>query len=88
MPPQTNITRAFDFSAREAELFDVPTSTYAIRNREFADAFVALNRERVWNPDAPTAKRNARWRRLIYAGTVGILVALALWDMVSGWFGR
>jgi hypothetical protein len=87
VPPQTRVTRAFDFSESYAELFDAPRSTYSIRNRTFADAFIALNRERVWNPKAPAAKRAARSRKLVYAAALAALFAIFLWDLAGDLFG-
>lgn len=88
VPPQTGITRAFDFSESHAEMFDAPRSTYSIRNSAFAEAFVALNRARIWNPQTPAAKRSAHSRKLLYAVTIGALVAWALWDLATDLFGR
>jgi len=87
VPPQTSITRAFDFSESHAELFDEPRSTYSIRNREFAAAFTALNRERIWNPHSPKARRAAQSRKLAYGAAFGVLAAFFLWDLATDLFG-
>jgi hypothetical protein len=86
VPPQTSITRTFDFSDSHAEAFDAPRATYSIRNAAFAEAFMALNRDRVWNPEAPTAQRAARSRKLIYGLALAGLAARLLWDLVSALF--
>lgn len=83
VPPQTSVTLAFDFSASYAELLDTPRATYSIRNAAFAEAFMALNQERVWNPDSPAAKRTAHSRKLIYGVVVGLLVLLFLWNVAK-----
>lgn len=47
IPPQTRISRAFDFSDSGAALFEKKGFTCAIQNAAFADAWIALNRARV-----------------------------------------
>ena len=47
VPPQTEVTRAFDFSPTGAPLFGELGFVCSIRNADFARAFVAANQERV-----------------------------------------
>ena len=44
MPPQTEITRAFDFDDWKGDFFTGRQRTYRIRSEAFADAFRDLNR--------------------------------------------
>jgi hypothetical protein len=50
VPPQTGITLAFDFSESYAPWLQTARCTYAIRNAAFAEAFIALNSQRICNP--------------------------------------
>jgi hypothetical protein len=43
MPPQTEITRAFDFDDWKGDFFIGRQRTYRIRSEAFANAFRALN---------------------------------------------
>ena len=72
IPPQTSVTRAFDFSDDVSDALDAEQRrVYAIRNPAFAEAFAALNRGRVWIPDAKAERSE---RRL----TIALAVFLAL----------
>jgi hypothetical protein len=62
--PQTSITLAFDFSESYAPLLDAARCTYAIRNAAFAEAFIALNSERVWHERESTSDLKAITKRL------------------------
>jgi hypothetical protein len=80
VPRQTSVTLAFDFSPDVSDLLDhSQRRVYAMRDAAFAEAFTALNRERVWQPD-PAAVR-AEMRVWIVCGVllaIGALVAAFL----------
>jgi len=80
VPRQTSVTLAFDFSPDVSDLLDhSQRRVYAMRDAAFAEAFTALNRDRVWQPD-PAAER-AEMRVWIACGVVlaiGALVAALL----------
>ncbi len=72
IPPQTSVTRAFDFSDDVSDVLDSEQRrVYAIRDPAFAEAFATLNRDRVWLPDPKTERVE---RRL----TIAFAVFLAL----------
>ncbi len=76
IPPQTSVTRAFDFSDDVSDVFDAKQRrVYAIRDPAFAEAFTALNRDRVWTPD-PKAERSERRLAIALAAFLA-LAALA-----------
>jgi hypothetical protein len=57
VPRQTSVTLAFDFGPDLSDLLDrSQRRVYAMRDPAFAEAFTALNRDRVWQP-APAAVR-------------------------------
>jgi hypothetical protein len=75
VPRQTSVTLAFDFSPDVSDLLDhQQRRVYAMRDGAFAEAFTALNRDRVWQPD-PAAER-AEMRVWIVCGVVLAIAAL------------
>lgn len=61
VPRQTSVTLAFDFSPDVSDLLDrVPRRVYAMRDAVFAEAFTALNRDRVWQPDPAAVRAEMR----------------------------
>lgn len=81
VPAQTSVTLAFDFSDDLSKIFDQSRRIYAIRNEAFATEFESLNRDRVWHPDAPTARAARATRKLVYYAVAAIAVATTVW----GW---
>jgi hypothetical protein len=74
VPPQTDITRACDFSDDLRYLFLLERRVYAIRNAAFAEALAAANRDRLW-----TEARRKRAEPLeIVIVVVAILSAVGL----------
>lgn len=79
VPPQTEVTRACDFSDAIGSLLTGSYRVYAIRDRGFAEALAALNRGRAW-----TAADHARSRRIAaVALVVGLLVIAGTSILVS-----
>lgn len=73
--PQTDVTRACDFSDDVSQLFEEERRIYTMRDATFADAFYAANRDRNW-----TAADDARSsRRLAATLAVAGVAALAVW---------
>jgi len=82
VPRQTNVTLAFDFGPDISELLDRKARrVYAMREPAFAEAFTALNRDRLWQPD-PTAERAERrvW--------IACAVFLAIGALAAAWLNR
>jgi hypothetical protein len=77
VPRQTSVTLAFDFSPDVSDLLDhVPRRVYAMRDAAFAEAFAALNRDRVWQPD-PAAERAEMRVWIVCALLLGIGAVVA-----------
>lgn len=83
IPPQTSVTLAFDFGDEVAAIFDAPHRTYAIRDATFAEAFIAANAERQWDPASPRAREASRHRTVMYVAFGILLVATALWSILA-----
>lgn len=83
IPPQTSVTLAFDFGDEHSALFDGAHRTYAIRDGTFAEAFIAANAERQWDPASPRAREASRHRTVVYVAFGILLVATALWSLFA-----
>jgi hypothetical protein len=82
------IIRRFDFSDDLSEPFDQPRRTYTSLNPAFADAFHALNRERVWDPSSVQAIRASRHRGIVVAMLLVAMVIVAFHEEIkrlAGW---
>jgi len=84
VPPQTSVTRAFDYSDDTSDLFDQPRYVYAMQDGAFADAFRRLNEDAVWDPAAPRALEAQRKRWVAYVAFGAVALALVLWDWLAG----
>ena len=80
VPRQTSVTLAFDFSPDVSDLLDhSQRRVYAMRDAAFAEAFTALNRDRVWQPDPAAVRAEMRvWIVCAVFLAVGALVAAVL----------
>lgn len=78
IPPQTEITRACDFSDELGGFLAGRHRVYAIRNTAFADAFLAANRDRLW-----TDADRTRERRLRVAAAIVLLASLLVAGIVA-----
>jgi hypothetical protein len=74
MPPQTEVTRACDFSDNLGNVFVGERRTFAIRNGRFAEAFKTANRDRLWT-DEIRAKDNRRNSIVAVAGLALLVLA-------------
>jgi hypothetical protein len=77
VPRQTSVTLAFDFSPDLSDLLDHgQRRVYAMRDTAFAEAFTALNRDRVWRPDPAAVRAEMRvW--IVCAVFLGISALVA-----------
>ncbi|HKT60145.1 MAG TPA: hypothetical protein VJQ46_08850 [Gemmatimonadales bacterium] len=82
VPRQTSVTLAFDFSPDVSDLLDrKERRVYAMRDPAFAEAFTALNRDRLWQPDPAAERAEMRvW--------IACAVFLALGALVAAWLNR
>ena len=86
VPPQTDVTKAFDFSDDSASTFEAARFICTMRNDRFANAFRILNIDREWLPNSPEAvAERRRSNRLVWI--VGIVIAVfAVWDVLRDLF--
>lgn len=80
VPQQTSVTLAFDFSPDVSDLLDHgQRRVYAIRDPAFAEAFTALNRYRVWQPNPAAVRAEMRvWVVCAVLLGIGAMVAALL----------
>jgi hypothetical protein len=80
VPRQTSVTLAFDFSPDVSDLLDHgQRRVYAMRDAAFAEAFTALNRDRVWQPDPAAVRAEMRvWIVCAVLLAIGAVVAAVL----------
>jgi len=58
---QTSVTLAFDFSPDVSDILDhAQRRIYTMRDAAFAEAFTALNRDRIWRPDPAAVRAEKR----------------------------
>jgi hypothetical protein len=75
--PQSDVTRACDFSDDVSWLFERERRIYSMRHETFARAFADANRERVWTAD-DDKRTSRRMLALVAAAVVGVV----LWAVV------
>jgi len=79
VPPQSDVTMAFDFSDDEAPAFESARFVCTMRDARFANAFRALNIEREWLARSPAVlAERRRSNRLMWV--VGLVLAV-----FAGW---
>jgi hypothetical protein len=80
VPRQTSVTLAFDFGPDISDALDPgERRIYTMRDAVFAEAFVQLNRDRVWAPDPAAERAEARvWTGALVLLALGGLLALLL----------
>lgn len=82
VPPQSDVTRAFDFSDDTGSVFESARFTCTIRNDRFANAFRILNVDREWSAHSPQAvAERKRSKRLLWLFGA-VLLVVALWDLL------
>jgi hypothetical protein len=80
VPPQTSVTRAFDYTDDESDVFEPPRRRYFIRNSAFEEQFVALNAARQWDPRGPEARRARRKWGIAIIVFILLLIAMMVWE--------
>jgi hypothetical protein len=75
VPPQSEITRACDFSDELGNPISGSRRVYALRNAAFAAAFAAANAQHVWTPERHAHRRGREAVVLVLVVALG----LALW---------
>ena len=73
VPPQTSITRAFDYSDELGNVVEGRLRVYAIQDGGFAERFASVNGELAWTVEQ---EKLGRWR-------VGVAVSLAIAGLVT-----
>jgi hypothetical protein len=77
--PRSEITKACDVSKNVSLEFGAKRHMYSLRNKAFADAFIAANRDRVWTRED---QERSSWRTA-YLGVIflgGLIIArLVMW---------
>jgi hypothetical protein len=81
--PQSDITKACDFSTNVSMGFGATRHIYSLRNQVFVDAFIEANRDRVWTRED---QERSSWRTA-YVGAVvlsGLIIArLLMWHFTG-----
>jgi len=85
--PQSDVTKAFDFSDDTAPVFESARFTCAMRNPAFANAFRVLNIEREYLPASPQAQAERRRSNRMLWIFGALLAAFAVWSVLSDLFG-
>ena len=83
VPPQSDVTMAFDFSDDTAPAFESARFVCTIRNERFATAFRALNLDREWLAKSPEALAERRRSNRMMWIVGAILAAFAAWDLLQ-----
>ncbi len=77
--PQTEVTRAFDFSDDSSALFEGRRFVCTMRDEGFAQAFRLLNVQKEWKAQSPEAiaeRRRSNWKTWALAAAIGVLLLL------------
>jgi hypothetical protein len=83
VPPQSEVTMAFDFSDDTAPVFESARFVCTMRNDRFANAFRALNIEREWLAKSPEALAERRRSNRMMWIVGAVLAAFAAWDLLN-----
>jgi len=86
VPPQSDVTIAFDFSDDTAPAFESARFVCTMRNTAFANAFRALNIEHEYLPASPQAQAERRRSNRLLWIFGALLAAFALWSVLSDLF--
>ncbi|MFN3324914.1 MAG: hypothetical protein ACK5AZ_15560 [Bryobacteraceae bacterium] len=80
VPPQTSITRSFDFGANLTLAHRTRRHAYTLFNPRFAEAFLLYNRDRAWDPGAPGTRRTRPLREGLIFALIAAGAAWMIWD--------
>jgi hypothetical protein len=87
VPPQSDVTLAFDFSDDVAPVFEQARFICAVRDAAFANSFRALNIGREYLPASPQAQREGRRSNRLFWVFGALLAAFLLWSWLHDHFG-
>ncbi len=87
VPPQSDVTIAFDFSDDTASAFESARFMCTVRHAAFADAFRVLNAGREYLPNSPQAQAERRRSNRMLWVFGALLAAFALWSVLRDLFG-
>jgi hypothetical protein len=79
VPPQTSITRAFDYSDELGNVVEGRRRVYAIQNGGFAERFASVNGELAWTMEQ---EQRGLWRVGVVAGVA--IAGLVAWQLLAG----
>ncbi len=82
LDPQTEVTRACDFSDDVSGYFEQERRIYSIRNKAFADRMAAMNADRVWT--AGDQKRSMKMQFVLAVLMLAALAAIAGYIKLTG----
>ncbi|HET8546634.1 MAG TPA: hypothetical protein VFL57_01445 [Bryobacteraceae bacterium] len=86
VPPATSVSSAFGFGGEVSGMFEPERRVLTLRNAQFAEAFVAVNHERIWDPASPQAQHAATKRSFATAVFVVIAIAAVAWGIYDEYF--
>jgi hypothetical protein len=79
VPPQTSITRAFDYSDELGNMVEGRRRAYAIQDGGFAERFRSVNGELAWTREH---ERRGLWRVAVLIGVA--IAGLMTWRLLAG----
>jgi hypothetical protein len=81
--PPTSVSSAFVFSEDHSSMFEPERRFYTLRNPQFADAFLHVNRDRLWDAASPHAQRAAVKRSWAIAILIVLAMAVIIWGIYN-----
>jgi hypothetical protein len=67
-------------------MFEPERRVYTLRNARFGEAFIAVNRERIWDPASPQAQRAATKRSFAIAVFIVVAAGAIAWGIYDEYF--
>jgi hypothetical protein len=86
--PPTSVSSAFSIGLDISSMFEPERRTYTLRNPQFAEAFVAVNRDRLWDPASPHAQRAAAKRSWAIAVLIVLAAAVVVWGIYKDYIAE
>lgn len=82
--PPTSVTAALQLGDDSSRPFEPRHHAFVCRNRTFAEALLAANADRVWDPDGPIARRAGRRRAALAIALVAVVALLFAISLLVG----
>ncbi len=82
--PPTSVTAALELCGDPSRPFEPRHHVFVCHNRAFAEAFLAANAERVWDPAGPIARRAGLRRAILVPVLVAVVVLLFAFSLLGG----